>query len=127
MSDWHFGMDYDMWLYPVVDWRSPDYNYELPEPILAANIEGTMLINAEDAIEQVRILQAENAKLRELVRDAWGDGHPDKSCGDCEIMDECHAEIEEARKNGNGRWNTRCLFERRIEDRMRELGVEVKE
>lgn len=127
MSDWHFGMDYDMWLYPKVDWTSPDYNYELPEPILAANIEGTMLINAEDAIEQVRILQAENAKLRELVRDAWGDGHPDKSCGDCEIMDECHAEIEEARKNGNGRWNTHCLFERRIEDRMRELGVEVKE
>lgn len=127
MSDWHFGMDYDMWLYPVVDWTSPDYNYELPEPILAANIEGTMLINAEDAIEQVRILQAENAKLRELVRDAWGNGHPDKSCGDCEIIDECHAEIEEARKNGNSRWNTRCLFERRIEDRMRELGVEVKE
>lgn len=70
-------------------------------------------------------LEAENAKLRELLRDAWGGGHPDKSCGDCEIMDECHAEIEEARKKGNGRWNTRCLFERRIEDRMRELGVEV--
>lgn len=72
-----------------------------------------------------RWLQAENAKLRELVRDAWGDGHPDKSCGDCEIMDECHAEIEEAHKKGNGRWNTRCLFERRIEARMRELGIEV--
>lgn len=68
-------------------------------------------------------LEGENAKLRELVRDAWGSGHPDKSCGDCEIRDECHAEIEEARKKGNGRWNTRCLFERRIEDRMRELGV----
>ena len=66
-------------------------------------------------------------KLRELVRDAWGGGHPDKSCGDCEIMDECHAEIEEAHKKGNGRWNTRCLFERRIEERMRELGVEVDE
>ena len=72
-------------------------------------------------------LEAENAKLRELVRDAWGSGHPDKSCEDCEIMDECHAEIEERRKKGNGRWNTRCLFERRIEDRMRELGIEVKE
>ena len=67
--------------------------------------------------------KAENAKLRELVRDAWGNGHPDKSCGDCEIMDECHAEIEEAHKKGNGRWNTRCLFERRIEERMRELGI----
>ena len=70
-------------------------------------------------------LKAENAKLRELVRDAWGGGHPDKSCGDCEIRDECHAEIEEARKKGNSRWNTRCLFERRIEDRMRKLGIEV--
>lgn len=69
----------------------------------------------------------ENAKLRQLVRDAWGNGHSDKSCGDCEIMDECHAEIEEACKKGNGRWNTRCLFERRIEDRMRELGIEVGE
>lgn len=65
--------------------------------------------------------------LEELVRDAWGDGHPDKSCGDCEIRDECHAEIEEAHKNGNGRWNIRCMFERRIEDRMRELGIEVGE
>lgn len=69
-------------------------------------------------------LDAENTKLRELVRDAWGNGHPDKSCGDCEIIAECNAEIEEARKKGNGRWNTRCLFERRIEDRMRELGVQ---
>ena len=68
MSDWHFGMDYDMWLYPPVDWTAPD---ELPEPIEAANIEGTLLVNAEDAIEQVHCLQAENAKLRELVADLW--------------------------------------------------------
>lgn len=68
MSDWHFGMDYDMWLYPPVDWTAPDYDYELPEPIEAANIEGELLVNAEDAIEQVRRLQRENAKLRELVR-----------------------------------------------------------
>ena len=67
MSDWHFGMDYDMWLYPPVDWTAPDYDYELPEPIEAANIEGTLLVNAEDAIEQVHCLQTENAKLRELV------------------------------------------------------------
>lgn len=63
MSDWHFGMDYDMWLYPPVDWTAPDYDYELPEPIEAANIEGELLVNAEDAIEQVRRLQRENAKL----------------------------------------------------------------
>lgn len=78
----------------------------------------------EQTIER---MGAENAELRELVRDAWGSGHPDKSCGDCEIMDECHAEIEEARKKGRSLWNTRCLFERRIEDRMRELGIEVDE
>ena len=70
-------------------------------------------------------LKAENSKLRELVQDAWGDGHPDVSCENCEMMDECHAAMEEARKSGNGRWNTRCLFECRIEDRMRELGIEV--
>ena len=34
--------------------------------------------------------EAENAKLRELVRDAWGDGHPDRSCEGCDIRDECH-------------------------------------
>ena len=73
MSDWHFGMDYDMWLYPPVDWTAPDYDYELPEPIEAANIEGTLLVNAEDAIEQVHCLQAENAKLRELVRESLMD------------------------------------------------------
>ena len=70
MSDWHFGMDYDMWLYPPVPWWEPDYDYELPEPIEAANIEGTLLVNADDAIEQVRGLQAENAKLRE-ERNHW--------------------------------------------------------
>lgn len=68
MSDWHFGMDYDMWLYPPVPWDSPDWDFDLPEPIEAANIEGTLLVNAEDAIKQVRSLQAENARLRELVR-----------------------------------------------------------
>lgn len=74
MSDWHFGMDYDMWLYPPR--TAPDYDYELPEPIKAANIEGTLLVNAEDAIEQVHCLQAENAKLRELVRTMFYSVHP---------------------------------------------------
>lgn len=73
MSDWHFGMDYDMWLYPPVPWWKPDYDYELPEPIEAANIEGTLLVNADDAIEQVRGLQAENAKLHEELEAAKHD------------------------------------------------------
>jgi len=85
----------------------------------------TTITDGSYLAEYVGKLERENERLRELVRDAWGGGHPDRSCGKCDIRDECHAEIEEARRNGNGRWNTRCLFERRIEDRMRELGIEV--
>jgi hypothetical protein len=81
-------MDYDMWLYPPVDWTSPDYDYELPEPIEAANIEGTLLVNADDAIEQVRHLQAENAKLRELV-DAVKEFVEDTHCEDCPCRRDC--------------------------------------
>ena len=104
MSDWHFGMDYDMWLYPPVDWTAPDYDYELPEPIEAANIEGTLLVNAEDAIEQVHCLQAENAKLRELVRDMWHEGMCEcgsrGKCASCEYdyptrMRELGSEVDE--------------------------------
>ena len=102
MSDYHFGMDYDMWLYPPVDWAAPDYDYELPEPIEAANIEGNLLVNAEDAIEQVRRLQAENAKLMKLVRDM-------------------HAVISDR----NSWWDFMRKDTRRFADRMCELGVEV--
>ena len=70
-------------------------------------------------------LEAENAKLRELVRDAWGDGHPDRSCEGCDIRDECHDDIERMRKDGMLRFS-RCLFETQIEQRMRELGIEVE-
>lgn len=70
--------------------------------------------------------EAENAKLRELVRDAWGDGHPDRSCDGCDIRDECHDDVERMRKDGMLRFS-RCLFEVQIEQRMRELGIEVDE
>lgn len=48
------------------------------------------LMNAynESVERQIMTEQAENAKLRELVRDAWGDGHPDRSCEGCDIRDE---------------------------------------
>ena len=118
-SDWHFGRDYDMRLYPPVKWE-PDYYYEPPEPIEAADIQGTLLINADDAIEQVRKLQAENAKLRELVRDLH------KALFTLDI-DHCQAC---SRDNINGPctkfapWgNDECS----IEEVMRELGIEVKE
>ena len=69
--------------------------------------------------------QADNTKLRELVSDAWGDGHPDRSCEGCDIRDECHDDVERMRKDGVLRFS-RCLFELRIEERMRELGIEVE-
>jgi hypothetical protein len=71
-------------------------------------------------------LMNENAKLRELVRDAWGGGHPDRSCDGCDIRDECHDDVERMRKDGMLRFS-RCLFEVQIEQRMRELGIEVDE
>ena len=82
--------------------------------------------NWEDANKRDIELEAENAKLRELVKDAWSSGHPDRSCGECGIQDECHAEIERMHRHGNLRY-ARCLFERRIEERMHELGIEVSE
>ena len=42
-----------------------------------------------DATESMGRVEERCAKLRELVRDAWGSGHPDRSCGDCEIRDFC--------------------------------------
>ena len=73
---------------------------------------------------EVMRLREQNAKLRELVRDAWGDGHPDRSCEGCDIRDECHNDVERMRKDGMLRFS-RCLFELRIEERIRELGIEV--
>ena len=67
MIDCHFGSDYDMWLYHDVDWTNPDFYYGLPDQIEAVDIDDTILVNAEDAIEQVRKLKAENFKLRELA------------------------------------------------------------
>lgn len=82
-----------------------------------------MIANLESDLEDAK---AENAKLRELVRDAWGDGHPDRSCEGCDIRDECHNDVERMRKDGMLRFS-RCLFELRIEERMRELGIELND
>lgn len=78
------------------------------------------------AWDRVRSAERRNDKLRELVRDAWGDGHPDRSCDGCDIRDECHDDVERMRKDGMLRFS-RCLFEVQIEQRMRELGIEVDE
>ena len=71
--------------------------------------------------DELRIWATQQAEyieeLKKLVLDAWGNGHPDKSCGECEIMDECHEHMK------NSPPFERCLFEVRIEERMRELGV----
>lgn len=74
--------------------------------------------DVHNLVDYVRKLESENARLRELLRDAWGSGHPSKSCGECEILDECHEYLKTALPF------SRCLFEKRIEERMRELGVD---
>ena len=79
-----------------------------------------------EPFDEPTLLEVENAKLRELVRDAWGDGHPDRSCEGCDIRDECHNDVERMRKDGMLRFS-RCLFELRIEERMRELGIRVND
>ena len=66
MADYHFGFDNDMWVYP-----SPDDEYEMPDWLEAVRIENQLFVEASDAIAQVRALQRENAKLRELVKKAY--------------------------------------------------------
>lgn len=88
------------------------------------SVDDSMRRTIAEQHDEIGALKAENAKLRELVRDAWGDGHPDRSCEGCDIRKECHDDIERLRKDGLLRFS-RCLFELRIEDRMRELGIEV--
>lgn len=60
MSDYHFGIDYDMWIYPYAS----DEDGDLPLDIECVNIEGQLFLDARDAIEQVRRLLAENEQLR---------------------------------------------------------------
>ena len=58
--------------------------------------------DAADTIARLRNtchdLQGENKKLKDLVRDAWGNGHPDKSCEGCELTDKCHESMDELRR-----------------------------
>ena len=80
--------------------------------------------NTKRNAREYKRVRDENDRLRELVRDAWGSGHPDRSCEGCDIRDECHDDTERLRKDGIFSFS-RCLFELRIEERMRELGIEV--
>ena len=77
----------------------------------------TQMMEAADTIWQLRdraqTLQAENAKLRELVRDMW-EGYNDPRCEECHLKDtptcaDCPI----------------CAREASVIDRMRELGVDV--
>lgn len=108
------------------------FGYDGFEVVMQEDIDGKLdcltplYLTPEQAVEATlgSDLKAENEKLRELVLDAWGDGHPDRSCDGCDIRDECHDDVERMRKDGVLRFS-RCLFELRIEERMRELGIEV--
>ena len=72
--------------------------------------EHTARANLEKMLEQA---EAENAKLRELVRDMW-EGYNDPRCEECHLKDtptcaDCPI----------------CAREASVIDRMRELGVET--
>ena len=70
------------------------------------------------ANERMDLLEAENAKLRELVRDLWpfvkADWVPACPNRECCLFEECDADSE-----------YECLIEEHMAGRMRELRVEV--
>ena len=117
MIDCHFGSDYDMWLYHDVDWTNPDFYYGLPDQIEAVDIDDTILVNAEDAIEQVRKLKAENFKLRELASVAichmTPEGHQSSCNRECPAYKMCAGKSE-------------CKIIDWIDERASELWIEVE-
>ena len=70
--------------------------------------------NWEEAHKRATELEAENAKLRELLQDYHRYEHED--CYSCRYIDECRAD-----ESG------RCIAPMRLGERYHELGVEVEE
>ena len=70
----------------------------------------TLMMGAADTIDR---LDAENAKLRELVHELW-EGYNDPPCEDCPLKDKLACADCPI-----------CAREAEVIDRMRELGIEV--
>ena len=72
---------------------------------------GELRIEAERLCDENERLTADNARLRELVRDMWPHvRHRSRMCGECKLP--CDTSDE-------------CLLYEPMRQRMRELGVEV--
>lgn len=67
-------------------------------------------------MSDVSDLKAENAKLRQLVRDMYEFRHGD--CTSCRYSDECDTVRDQSRG-----WE--CIAPKRIDSRVHELGIEV--
>lgn len=95
MSDFHFGFDNDMWVYPP-----PNDDFEMPDRLEAVRVEGQLFVEASDAIMQVRALQRENEKLWELVTDFCN--APCTYCGSCGIRATCRLKRRAADLTSDG-------------------------
>lgn len=73
------------------------------------------------ANERMDQLQAENAKLRELVQKMMRFMEDGDWCTTCEVAKECDAQECDAQEQ----YEEDCLMRGVFHDRMRELGVEV--
>ena len=90
-----------------------DWMYEF-QSLMAERIRGDA--DVHNLVDYVSKLQAENAKLRELVRILYYCGLPWKDCDKCAMNGaEMHVEISDVE------------FCDGMYDRMRELGVETEE
>lgn len=74
------------------------------------------VVYPEDVLAYLPAIEAENAKLRELVQDYYIYEH--KGCYSCHFCDECHSVGCESREPF-------CIAPIRLVERTRELGFEV--
>lgn len=72
-------------------------------------------------LHELVMLRAENVALRNLAASAINKLEP--SCSDCEIMDECHKRMDEAKGPWCGWTRSPCLFVERYEEQAEALGI----
>lgn len=81
------------------------------------NDYATLMGDCEYYESQIESLQDENDKLRELLTTILNESNIDKSCVNCDLCEECASR--------EGRWKG-CLFNVRVEEKAKELGIEVE-